>query len=200
MYHHEKNNRSSTVIVGLVSLLIFACGNKEEPSPHDGPQSINPPAHFARPTTEALKDSIALLEKKAFATDGKIDRAVAVNLLRVYQDYYNFHPDDADAPACLFKAADVARGLDKYKLSIDLLTNLHDAYTQYPRRDEVAFMIAFTYDAHLHDTLKAIDAYNKMIELYPKSGWVDDAQFSIRNLQMSKEELIKFLEEQNKSS
>gem|GEM_PF-579771 len=189
-----------SVLIFACSTVMISCGGGNQSSPHGDSAADSLATRSVHPSTAIMKDSITQLEKRTFSSDGKMDRSIAVKLLRLYQDYYNFHPDDAEAPHYLFKAADVARGMGKYKLTIDLLTNLHDGFTQYPNRDEVAFLVAFTYDANLRDTTKAIKAYGKVMELYPKSSWASEAKSNIVLLQMTEQELIQFLEDKNKPS
>lgn len=149
------------------------------------------------PDRDQLLRKISELEKKALTSAGTLDTSVANELLQSYQEFYTHYNKDSASAEMLFHGADVARGLGKYRKCIELLTNLHDGYPSFKKRDEVAFLIAFTWDANVKDTARAIRGYNQVVEFYPRSPWAVEAQNNIRLLQMTEKELLEFLKKQN---
>lgn len=150
-------------------------------------------------TTDPVLLEIYDLEKKT-KSDTAYDRNTAMRLLRAYQTYYNQHGNDSLGKAYLFEAAKVADALGKYDKAIDLLINYHDLIGDYNKKAESAFLIAFIYDAHKKDSKKAIEHYNKVIELYPKSQWAEQAKSALHLVDMSDEDLIKFLDGKKSNS
>lgn len=149
--------------------------------------------------TDPLLIEIHDMETKA-KTDTVFDRNTGLRLLKAYQAYYNQHAKDSLGQAYLFEAARVADALGKYDKAVELLTNFHDMTGNYHKKAEAAFLVAFIYDAHKKDSEKAIEYYNRVIELYPKSEWADQAKASLHLVGKSDEDLIKFLDEKNKKA
>lgn len=180
----------------LISCLcVLSCGESSPPatSAEEGnaKTSQDNPAN-----SDPLLIEINDMEKKA-KLDSVMDRAVGLRLLRAYQEYYNKHPKDSLGRAYLFEAARVADAMGKYQKAIDLLVNYHDGMENIHKKAEAVYMIAFIYDAHLHNEKKAIEYYNRVIELYPKSTWAEQAKSALHLVGKSDEELLDFLKEKN---
>jgi tetratricopeptide (TPR) repeat protein len=169
------------ILFALV-LLVSACGEKKNPH---GEMPV-------RATAAELADEITRLE--ALQKDSADNKTIASELMRKYQDFYNFYPDDQRSANYLFRAADVARGMKKSKVCIDLLTTLHDAFPSNPKRDQIAFLVAFEYEQGLRDTVSAKTHYQKVIELYPESHWAREAETNLTLLEMTEAEMLEFLE------
>ncbi|MBL7942829.1 MAG: hypothetical protein JNM00_08690 [Flavobacteriales bacterium] len=169
------------ILFALV-VLCTACGEKKNPH---GEIPV-------KPTAAELSDEITRIE--TLLKDSANNKTIASELMRKYQDFYNFYPDDQHSANYLFRAADVARGMKKPKVCIDLLTTLHDAFPSNPRRDQVAFLVAFEYEQGLRDTVTAKAHYQKVIELYPESPWAREAETNLTLLEMTEAEMLEFLE------
>lgn len=129
--------------------------------------------------------------------DTTFDRTRALRLFRAYQEYYNAHPRDTVAGNYLFEAANLAQKLDKQQKAIDLFINFHDGFPSSHRCDEAVYNIAYIYDARLGNKKKAAEYYNKVIELYPQSMWAEQARGALKLVNMSNEELLRYLKEKN---
>ncbi|MBX7051891.1 MAG: hypothetical protein K1X54_07635 [Flavobacteriales bacterium] len=179
-------------------LLLASCGNQSE-TPQDAEDHSMPQMTGDASNVDPLMIEIRDMEAKA-KRDSVMDRSVGLRLLKAYQDYYNKHTTDSLGLACLFEAGRVADALGKYQKAIDLLINYHDAIANKERKAEAAYLVAFIYDAHIHDAKKATEQYNKVIELYPGTLWADQATHALSLVGKSDEELINMLEEKNKKS
>lgn len=89
---------------------------------------------------------------------------------RVYADFANSCHDHPQAPEILFRRADVLLGLGKFHEAQALFRDVHDNFGTYSRRSACAFYVAFIYDVHLGDRLRAIKAYSEVLELHPSSA------------------------------
>jgi tetratricopeptide (TPR) repeat protein len=89
---------------------------------------------------------------------------------RVYADFANSCHDHPQAPEILFRRADVLLGLGKFHEAQALFRDVHDNFGIYERRSACAFYVAFIYDVHLGDRMRAIKAYNEVLELHPSSA------------------------------
>ncbi len=149
--------------------------------------------------TDPVLIEIYDLEKKT-QNDTVLDRNLGLRLLRAYQTYYNQNGTDSLSLHYLFEAARVADALGKYDKAIDMLISYHDLIRNEDKRAESAFLVAFIYDAHLKNSEKAIEYYNKVIEHYPKSIWADQAKAALHLVTMSDDDLIQFLDQKNQQS
>ena len=180
-------------VYSLLLLLLASCSG----TPDAGDQVQTSQVGEVTIDKAELLQHISDLEKSAMASSGFLDTTVANQLLNSYQEFYTHFNSDTLSAQMLFRGADIARGLGRYRKTIELLTNLHDGFPNYSRRDEVAFLIAFTWDANLKDTTRAVRGYNQVIDLYPESRWSEEARNNIRFLQMTESELLEFLKKKN---
>lgn len=191
--------RFSALFVVFVSMvLLCACGETEEGDIHlsDGYGKDGKPQNGLT-TNDPLLIEIYSLEGKVKA-DTAFDRTRALRLFKAYQEYYNKHPKDTVALNYLFEAANLAQKLDKHQKAIDLFINFQEGFPGSHRCDEAVYNIAYIYDARIQNKEKARLYYNKVIELYPTSMWAEQARGALQIVNMSDEELLKFLEEKNK--
>ncbi len=177
-------------IVLSISILIVACNNQ--------PASTTTAPVKDNPELKALKEEIEKMEAKVKAGGDSVDRPLANQLLRSYQDYFNKAEKDSATYEYLFKASTLADGIGKYPKAVELLINFHDGTRSLDRRAEAAYLIAFIYDAHMKNPEKAALYYNKVIETYPTSKWAQQAADALKIVNMSDADLIRFLQEKNK--
>jgi tetratricopeptide (TPR) repeat protein len=177
--------------------LFFSCGEgKEESVTIASAEDQNKKSGIITdPVLYEIRDMEARAKK-----DSIIDRTVGLRLLRAYQTYYNQHPQDSLGKAFLFEAARVADALGKYDKAIELLGNYHDGIENKNKKAEAAYLVAFIYDAHLKNEKKAIDYYNKVIQLYPDTPWAEQAKSALFLVGKNDEELLRFLKEKNKQA
>lgn len=185
-----------SICLCLVAMLFFACDD-EAPQYRDPSTMEDAQKQKSPPMTDPLLIEIKDMEAKA-KLDSVIDRGVGLRLLRAYQEYYNKNPKDAVGMKYLFEAARVADALGKYQKAIDLLVNYHDGVADANKKAEAAYMVAFIYDAHMHQDAKAIEFYNRVINLYPNSIWAEQAKSALHLVGKSDEELLNFLKEKDK--
>jgi tetratricopeptide (TPR) repeat protein len=180
----------------IVMCLLAACGG-------DDPSSA-PKDEVIQSATDPIKGidpmliEIRSMESRA-RKDTVLDRTVGLRLLRAYQDYYNRNPKDSLAISFLFEAGKVADAMGKYDKAVELLANYHDGITNQERKAEAAYLVAFVYDAHLHQPTKATKQYNKVIEMYPNSPWAEQSKQALHLVGKSDEELLQFIKEKNPS-
>jgi tetratricopeptide (TPR) repeat protein len=185
---------SVAIVLFTAVFILGSCGDHDEKSvtiasAEDQKRNEN---MITDPVLYEIRDMEARSKK-----DSVIDRSVGLRLLRAYQTYYNQHPQDSLGKAFLFEAARVADAMGKYDKAIELLGNYHDGISDKNKKAEAAYLVAFIYDAHLHNEKKAIDYYNKVIQLYPESPWAEQAKSALHLVGKSDEELLKFLKEKN---
>ena len=122
--------------------------------------------------------------------------AVFKNYL-VYADTYKNDTVSADY---LFKAADLASGLNRPKESIAIFERLRTNFPDYRKSPSALFMQAFIYETALVDKENAKKKYKEFIAKYPDHKLTASAQASLDqlNANLSDEDLIKMFEAKNK--
>ena len=173
--------------------LVMACSSPDnKTSASDASKDSDAPNAVDDATLIEIRD----LEQKT-KSDTAVDRATQLRLLRAYQDYYNAHPQDSLGRHFLFEAARVADAMNKFDKAIELLGNYHDAEPQLERKAEAAYMVAFIYDAHMHNVEKANLYYNKVIQNYPNSTWAKEADKALHLVGKSDQEILDMLHKKN---
>jgi tetratricopeptide (TPR) repeat protein len=180
----------SILLLAIATVLFAACGNNDS-------NTTVVKNNTKEMVTDPLLIEINSLEKKAQA-DTIFDRNTGLRLLQAYQTYYNKNGKDSLSLHYLFEGARVASALGKYQKAIDMFITYHDLITDEEKKAESSYLVAFSYDAHLNNSEKAIEYYNEVIERYPQSKWAEQSKAALHLVGKSDEDLIKFLEERNK--
>ncbi len=172
-------------------MVLVACG---------GGESQDPMAFAKAQKKQELINKIRTLENEVNSNASELDRAKASELVGLYQDFYNQNADDTTAAAFLFNGASMATAIGKHQQAIRMLEAYHDVYKTAPKRPDALYLIGFVYDNGLKNSEKAKQYYQRTIDLYPGTFWAEQATSAMALSGMSEEELLKFLEEKNKSN
>lgn len=167
----------SFVIVAFLFVLT-ACNNSEN-SGHEN-------------QTSALDSLEALVYA---GKDVKSDSKTAMNLVREYAKYYQAYQPDSLAVDRLFKAGEVSMGIGQGNLAVKYFRTISDDHSEFYKVAETRFLLGFCSENLVNDTAQARFFYNKFIEAHPEHHLAKDAEYSIQNLGLSDEDLIKMFEE-----
>lgn len=128
--------------------------------------------------------------------DAKLDTVAAKALIEKSLAFAAAHPQDTLAPAFLFQAADVSRGIGKFEEAVTLWGRVNAEYATYHRAPDALFLQGFTCDKDLGDAKRALAYYQSFADRYRKHPLAADAKISIQYLESGKtpEELIKSFE------
>ena len=148
-------------------------------------------------------DSVLVQLRKASLVqqaDGnvRVDRKNAKNLIFLSQIYAAFRPEAASAKDHLHKAAEFARSIAENEELLNILNALIEMYPDSKEGQEALFLKAFYYENNLEDIEGARALYEEFIEKYPKNDFADDAEFLLKNLGKSEEEILREFEERQK--
>lgn len=130
--------------------------------------------------------------------DIRVDRKNAKNLIFLSQLYANFRPDGENAKEHLHNAAEFARSIADNEELLNILNSLIDEYADSKEGQEALFLKAFYYENNLKDEEGARALYEKFIEKYPENDFADDAEFLLKNIGKSEEEILREFEEMQK--
>lgn len=176
-------NRLTYVLgVGLL-LIISACGPSEKP--------LTP--------NELVLAKIDSLEAILFTeSEHPSDPNAGMLLVRQYAQFYQNNPSDSLAIDMLFKAGEVSMGIGQGNLAVKYFRTVYEDHPNFKRAPEALFLCGFCEENVNVDTAQARFFYQKFVDDYPKHELAEDARFSIQNLGMSDEDLIKMFEEKLK--
>src|SRR5436190_1968467 len=98
---------------------------------------------------ERLLESISVNEKTLFADSTKmLNDTVAEKVLNSYLEFVQKYPDDSLASTHLFRAADLANGMRRYKKAIDLYGQFREKFPGNKKAAAALFLQAFIYDSN----------------------------------------------------
>ena len=149
-----------------------------------------------------LNKTIEAYEKILYdkGKETNFDIKAAMGTVRAYETFAKKRADDAKTPEYLFKAAEIQRSLKNYKKAIQNYETIQTKYADYDKTPHSMFLLGFIYENDLKDNDKAKAMYEQFLEKYPEHELADDVKFSLDNLGISPEEIIKRFEEQNKDA
>lgn len=157
----------------LFLIFLFACSNRED--------GIN---------------RIKELEIKLYSKSEVVfNKETASQLIEEYLTFVDANKEDSLAPVYLFNAAQVAMGMSISKQAIDIYKRVHEEYPDYGKAVTCLFLQGFVYETQLNDKVKAQKIYLEFISKYPNHNLIDDAKFSLENLDKTNEEIIREFEQ-----
>lgn len=150
---------------------------------------------------ERLANRIAKGEEQLLNDSTKmLNPDIAKKVMKDYVDYVAQYKDDSLSAGYLFKAADLANGLQQPKESIRLYEQLLKQYPNFKKAPSALFMIGFIYDTILQDKEKAKAYYAEFLQKYPQHPLASSAQASLDQINsgLSDEDLVKMFEANQK--
>ncbi len=144
-------------------------------------------------------EKINELESKVFAKDAVLSAENVIRLVDAYVLFAEQNPNDPQTPDFLFKALDVAVGVNAEgpQKAIDIANILIEKYPDFEMTPMAMFIKGFVYENMIGDLQNAEMTYRQFIEKYPNSPIVEDVKATLENLGLTPEELIRKFEEAN---
>ncbi len=107
--------------------------------------------------------------------------------------------DTSLVPALLFNASILGQNLNAPQRSLELCKWLYDKYPDHPKYGPLAiFNLGVLYENKFKDTATARKYYTEFIQKYPNHYLADDADFLLKNIGKSEEEILKEILEKKK--
>lgn len=170
----------------------------------------NDPAskEYKKELGELPSDPTTYLKTKAQSIFEDVDnvglnRKAAFEYVDASEAYVLVNPKDQESPEYLFKAAEIAKTIGTFKKSLSLYDWIIANYPGDDKAPTAMFLKAFILEDNVNNIEAARIAYEEFIEKYPDHHFVDDAQFSLKNLGKSSEEIqaeLEKLQQQNPPS
>ena len=144
-----------------------------------------------------LPEKIRILTQQLYGdTTGRVDYKMANEIVQSAEIYALMLPEAEPAPEMLYQAGQIAGSVRATNKAIELNERVYTRYPDHRRASSALFLTAFTYDNELGDVEKARPLYEAFIAKYPDSDFAESAQFQLRNLGKSAEEVLRELDQQ----
>ena len=158
------------MVFALLAFGLFACGETEK-----------------KLTYYDLKEA----EKSLFNADQSLNEAVAPEVADKYCLFVEQNPKDSLADEWLYHALEINVMIKDVQKSETLCDQLLKQYPQSHWAPVSLFLMGnYIYDGQLNDTAKAHIVYQRLIDEYPDSKLVDDAQKSIEFLGWTPDQIM----------
>lgn len=158
------------MVFALLAFGLFACGETEK-----------------KLTYYDLKEA----EKSLFNADQSLNEAIAPEVADKYCLFVEQNPKDSLADEWLYHALEINVMMKDVQKSEKLCDQLLKQYPQSHWAPVSLFLMGnYIYDGQLNDTAKAHVVYQRLIDEYPDSKLVDDAQKSIEFLGWTPDQIM----------
>jgi len=146
-------------------------------------------------TKEEIQEEISIAENSLYNVDKfTFDPVKANAVVASYDKFAKLHPQDEKTPEYLFKSGEIYRSLKKYQKAIDTYEHIYQNHPNFAKAPHSLFLMGFSYENDLKDTDKAKSAYDQFLKKYPDHELAKDVKFSLDNLGVSPEDIIKGFE------
>jgi len=115
-------------------------------------------------------------------------------LMDAYVAYATRFDNYENSAEYLFKAGEIAMGINMTAESIKYLDKVYNKYPKFERRPYALFLKAFVLENQSNNLEEAERVYKQFIKEFPNHEMADDAKYSIDNMGKSPEELIREFE------
>lgn len=130
------------------------------------------------------------LELGVLAGEGKLSPTKVQEYIDLVEKYVKKSPDSPDSPEYLRKAAELATSQKMTTQAMTFYDKILSSYPDYPKYSQTLFLKAFTLENEIKDLEGAKKLYEDFLQRYPNDEFADDAQFLLKNLGKSDEEII----------
>ncbi len=180
-------------ILGL-SLVFASCQNNNGEN-----QDTNEEAYLSikKMNIDELSAEIKKREKALNEDTITSDGSLAAELKEVYVVYANRFSNHENAADYLFKAGELSMGLNHTSDALKYFEKVYKEFPDYDKRPYALFLRAFVLENQVQEYSQAAVLYEMFIEKFPNHAMADDAEYSLKNLGKSPEELIREFEIQD---
>lgn len=163
-------------LTSFVCILLFAFGCSNEKN------------------ASSLENEIKSLEMEIGANPNSTSQQIE-QLLAKYEEYAAM--EGTDIPTVVknhMTSGDMATRLGQFDRALGYYDAILENFPDNESASKALFMKAYTLDSKLGKLEEAKDAYELFLEKYPNDAFADDAEFSLKNLGKSAEEIIQGFE------
>jgi tetratricopeptide (TPR) repeat protein len=180
-------------LIALFVIAISACGGtKTEDKIREEPKQVALEKLNIEELEAEIKKRISVIN-----TDTVVNKNNGAALYAAYVAYGDNFSNYEKAADYLFKAGEIAMNLNQTAESIKLFSRVYHDYKDYEKRPYALFMKAFVLENQAQNYPEAQKYYEEFITEFPTHPMADDAEYSVKNLGKTPEELIREFEIQD---
>lgn len=172
------NRRKPLLPILALVLLMSACS----PSKEDQQSAIQ----------ELEKQMVEQKKVSGFATS---DSTLTSQMIQSYLQYASKNPDDTSSAVYLFKAGNLAAQSGDFHTAEKSFQKLLEKYPNHADAPMSLFLLAFTFENLKGDRKSAEECYRKFLKQYPNHPMAKDVEFSLQNIGVPAEELLRAIEQ-----
>lgn len=185
---------SKILYVAIVGAVLVGCGSSEE---NQNQETTDAAIKLDKLNEKNLLAEVERREKLLNGDEDGMENGRARALMDAYVAYATRFDNYENAAEYLFKAGEIAMGINMTSESIKYLDKVYNNYPDYERRPYALFLRAFVLENQANNLDEAERVYTQFIEEYPQHEMADDAKYSIDNMGKSPEELIREFEKKD---
>ena len=148
------------------------------------------------PSEEQLISDIDKVNAEMKSADN-IDQDKVAQVISLYDDYIVRFPESTNTPGYLEMQAKYYSVHSEYDKAYANYEKIYTDYQDYNKRPSALFMMAFIAEVNMENLDQAESLYKQFLDEFPEDEFADDAEFSLRNMHMSPEELLEFFKQQS---
>lgn len=183
--------RLTIYFLSFALITLSSCGSQENKDKNEGESSY---VALDKLNIENLEKEIKKREAALNSDTNTMDRYKAADLMEAYAVYGERFPNYEHAADRMFKAGELAMGLGHKVQAIKYFEKVYNEYRDYEKRPYALFMKAFVLENQARQYDQAKEVYEQFITEFPNHDMADDAEYSIKNIGKSPEELIREFE------
>ncbi|NNF01897.1 MAG: tetratricopeptide repeat protein [Bacteroidia bacterium] len=139
----------------------------------------------------SMIEDITVMEDSLFnSEDASFDKDKAQALVDAYENFCSKYPKNEKCPEYLFRAGDLSKGLRQSNKALEFYQKVHKEYSDHEKAPLALFLQGFVYENDLGDYQNAKIIYEKFVDQYPDHHMAQDAEFSLKNLGKTPEQLL----------
>lgn len=173
----------TTSVFFCLLLILSSCGEDRSKEVENNVQSVDSTEPFEQTATSDGDYANLSRLRPQFGDDMEFeDEQVAREFLEEAERFVRDHPNDRRAPVTLLQSAGVCKHLDEWHKSLEYFERV---WTEYPTSNaapQALFLQAFVLDEKFLEKEKALEYYEKYIDMYPSDDFINSAEILINNI------------------
>jgi TolA-binding protein len=147
-------------------------------------------------STDNIKEEIQTLETQLATSPNE---ETLRSLFGLYKEMASKTKEQTEKVNYLWKSGETARAVRAFGEAEEVLREIYETYPETEEAPKALFLHAFMLDEDLKQYDKAKSLYEAFLQKYPESDFTDDAQFLLKHLGKTDEEMLEFLRQQEEN-
>ena len=151
------------------------------------------------PDRNELAAKITNLQNTIIAPNQKQDPALGEELFGAYDAFFEHYSADSLVPEMLYRGGQIAIIYGQNTRAAMYFTDLINKYPDFPNAVDAYMILGNFYANKIYDLERAKEVYDEFLAKYPQHELAPQAQFMLKNLGKTPEELLLEISKQNEN-